>query len=111
VRKCTAPVHVISSDELIPAGCAGAVRGSIPVPANPVGVYCGSWSERKMVYRIRAESVPGGGAESFERNSPADALVMALELIREGMQNVQIIDEQQGSYNPYDFERLFVKRR
>jgi hypothetical protein len=64
-----------------------------------------------MAYRIRAESVPGGGAESFERNSPADALVMALELIREGMQNVRIIDEQGGSYDPYDFERLFVKRR
>jgi hypothetical protein len=64
-----------------------------------------------MAYRIRAESVPGGGTESFERNSPADALIMALELIREGMQNVQIIDEQGGSYNPYDFERFFLKRR
>jgi len=36
---------------------------------------------------------------------------MALELIREGMQNVQIIDEQGKSYNPNDFEKLFVKRR
>ena len=36
---------------------------------------------------------------------------MALELIREGMQNVRIIDEQGGSYDPYDFERRFVKRR
>jgi hypothetical protein len=64
-----------------------------------------------MAYRIRAESVPGAGAESFQCNSPADALIMALELIREGMQNVQIIDDRGGSYNAYDFERLFVKRR
>ncbi len=64
-----------------------------------------------MSYRIRAEGVPGAGAESFECNSPAEASTMALELIREGMQNVQIIDEQGKSYNPNDFEKLFVKRR
>jgi hypothetical protein len=78
---------------------------------NPVGGILCSWSNRKMAYRIKAESVPGGGAESLERTSPADAFAMALELIREGMQNVQIIDEQGGSYNPHDFERLFVKHR